>query len=112
MKLKKNRHGAPVVHDDVNIEFRWHPGIGTLAARHYQPNRDLILEANKRMRNEQVIRDLGWMRFALRVPQIDLIQLKKLNPELNSPDGQIKARAWKKFAKSPESLPYRVRDKI
>jgi len=54
----------------------------------------------------------GLGRLALTIPPGDYQALRRANPDLASPDGKIRSRAWVKFMQSPESLPYRVRDKI
>lgn len=76
-----------------------------------QPSRAVILEANKRDRLEGGPRSLSWGRVTLRIPVIDLLELRRRNPELCARDHEIKTRAWKKFAASPEAAPYRVGDK-
>lgn len=78
-----------------------------------QPDRGLVLDANKSIRNDRRARKLkhDWAAPHLRIPELDLQLLKQANPDLSSPDGQIRRRAWLAFYGSPESAPYRVRVK-
>jgi hypothetical protein len=47
----------------------------------------------------------------LSIPFEDYLALQVKYPELASPDGQIKTRAYKRFMASPESKPYRLRER-
>lgn len=76
-----------------------------------QPDRAAILDANRRILNDRSARRMEWAQPHLRIPEIDLELLKKANPDLASPDGQIRRAAWVRFYNSPESAPYRVRVK-
>lgn len=68
-----------------------------------------VLEANKRRRmgNLPAPRDLGFGASLLTIPELDYYCLIHRFPDLNSPDAEIKTRAWKKFARDSASLPYR-----
>lgn len=78
-----------------------------------QPERGLILDANKAITNDRRARKLkhDWAAPHLRIPLVDLQLLRQANPELSSTDTQVQRRAWLKFYASPESAPYRVRVK-
>lgn len=78
-----------------------------------QPERGAILDANRSILNDRRARKLAgdWAAPHLRIPELDLELLKQRNPDLASPDGQIRRRAWVQFYNSPESAPYRVRVK-
>ncbi len=71
--------------------------------------RQAILERNQRLQNERVLRDLSFGRMALSIPELDYAHLVRKYPDLASPDGEIKQRAWAKFCASSESAPYKVR---
>ena len=53
----------------------------------------------------------GLGRWMLSIPFEDYLALQVKYPELASPDGQIKTRAYKRFMASPESKPYRLRER-
>ena len=82
---------------------------GRIVSQVLQPGRVSILEGNKRIRNQAKLRKLESMQWALRIPEIDFHQLLLANPDLDSPDGEIKRLAWVKFIQSAESMPYKVR---
>lgn len=77
-----------------------------------QPGRREILEFNQALRADPArIRRLKWAKPQLQIPELDLYRLKHLYPELDSPDAEIRLKAWKRFMASSESKPYRVYDK-
>lgn len=45
----------------------------------------------------------------LNIPELDYYIITERFPDLKSPDAEIKTRAWKKFARSEASLPYRMK---
>lgn len=45
---------------------------------------------------------------ALSIPMLDAQVIRARYPDLNSPDAEIRTKAWQKFAASPESEPYRT----
>jgi hypothetical protein len=51
-----------------------------------------------------------WGEMMLTIPAHDHAALVRANPDLAAPDGEIRLKAWKRFANSRESLPYRVSD--
>jgi len=76
-----------------------------------QPGQDAILRDNAEIRkNPEALRKLEAMQWSLQIPQLDYDKLIKCNPGLTDPDGPTRAKAWKAYIASPESLPYRVRD--
>lgn len=75
-----------------------------------QPGWDKIIDWNKQDRINRAQRALSWGRQELVIPEGILHFLKKAIPELDSPDAEIKTRAWKRFAADPVSLPFRVHE--
>ncbi len=51
---------------------------------------------------------MDWGQIALQIPMSHRRALGIKYPELNSTDWETNTRAWKKFAASDESKPYRV----
>lgn len=83
---------------------------GRLYGRLIQPNRNEILNANAELRkNPGALRSMDSMGLELTIPESDYYYLKQKYPELSSPDGAIRTRAWKKFIGSSESAIYKVR---
>jgi hypothetical protein len=78
-----------------------------------QPTREVtaILEGNKAVRQDRLGRSMGWGEPMLRIPELKLHDFKVKYPDLAHPDGQIRSRAWKRFAASPEAAPYRLRER-
>ena len=73
-----------------------------------QPTRHAVLkEVQERRDNPGSIRDLGFGRAALTIPQLDFMRLTRANPDLISPDAGIKTNAWHRFMRSSESRIYR-----
>jgi hypothetical protein len=81
----------------------------TVYADWRQAGRRTLLDGIQTIRDNRLAKQLPWGEPTLEIPVVDLHFLKKTNPDLDSPDGEIKTKAWKRFASSPESLPYRVR---
>lgn len=79
-----------------------------LEVTHHQPDRELILELNKRKRIEKPQKDLTFGRQVLSIPELDWELIRALYPELEAPDNEIRTKAWRKFMASPDSEPYRV----
>ena len=76
-----------------------------------QPSQEAILRDNAEIRKSPgALRKLDAMQWELQIPQLDFDKLIKCNPGLTDPDGPARARAWKAFIASAESIPYRVRD--
>jgi len=70
--------------------------------------RQAILERNQALRHERPLRDLSFGRLQLCIPLQDHWELVARNPALKSFDRAEREKAWRDFARSPESLPYRV----
>jgi len=84
---------------------------GYVLSEVHQPERDAIMAETQAIRTHDTPPDdLSFGRWCLRIPELDLMLLKRKYPELDSKDGQIKTQAWKKFLSSSESKPYRVQD--
>jgi len=78
-----------------------------------QPERAGILHTIERRRLEGIVpqdRD-GLGRWMLSIPFEDWLRLREKYPDLASPDGKIKTRAYYKLMASPESIPFRLREK-
>ena len=89
-------------------EIRYTPHDGVVQVKTTQPSTDLISADNERVRNEGGARPLSFGQCQLRIPHNELEALCRINPDLRSPDRDIKTRAWQKFARSTESRPWRV----
>ena len=74
-----------------------------------QPGARTLLEGVQVLRDNRLARAMPWGRPEMEIPAVDLHFLKLKYPDLASPDGGIKTRAWKRFLASAESFPYRVR---
>lgn len=70
------------------------------------------LRENDYLRKTQGTRDCSFGRLALQIPMADYYRLIRANPDLASKDAKTRTNAMLKFIASPESIPYRVRDKI
>lgn len=97
-----------------NVRFKHYAADNVLQCVREQPGRELILDTNQRLRNEDLItKDRpGFGRYALNIPFEDYVALQAKYPELASNDPLVKSKAYHKFMQSPESLPYRVRERI
>lgn len=71
-----------------------------------QPNKNIILERNKQIRDNKLEKDLSFGRHVACVPIEDLIVLRKKHPMLNSKNAQERTSAWAKVLKSPEYKKY------
>lgn len=94
---------------DEPVKSRLVPNGDQLVGEMIQPGATLMLHGIKTIRDNRLARSMDWGRAELEIPIIQLENLKRRYPELGSPDQETKTRAWKRFAASPESLPYRVR---
>jgi hypothetical protein len=78
-----------------------------------QTNRSEVLQAVAATRREHPVADReGLGRWALSVPYVDWLELRRKYPDLASPDAQIKSRAWLQFMASDESAAYRMREGV
>jgi hypothetical protein len=94
---------------DEPVKTRLVPDGDRLVGEIIQPGATVMLDGIKTIRDNRLAKTLDWGRAELEIPIIQLENLKRRYPELGSPDHETKTRAWKRFAASPESLPYRVR---
>lgn len=89
-------------------------GIPAFTHKGGDPNRQAVLESNKRIREglEPGPRDFGagggFGRVQFRIPEFDYPFLCAMFPDLNSSDATVQKKAWQKFAKSPLSEKYKV----
>ncbi len=73
----------------------------------------LILETVAEVRKCEPIADReGLGRWALSIPFLKWVELRRRYPDLASTDAQTKSRAYAVFMASDESIPYRMRDRI
>ena len=77
----------------------------------FQPRAAATLELNKELR-KTTLSDGPVGRWALSMNDIDRRALARLFPDINSPDAELRTKAWKRFMASPLSEPYKVRDKV
>jgi hypothetical protein len=73
---------------------------------------DERLRLNEFLRTTNGVRRTDGLRWALSIPEEDHAVLVRLNPALASKDPVERTKAWKAFMAAPESLPYRVFDKV
>ena len=71
-------------------------------------SREAILRDNQEIMLDGGAKHLSWGHVALRIPKADRRALSHRYPELDSTDWETQTRAWKRFAASSESKPYRV----
>ena len=74
--------------------------------------RSEILRLNEYLRLTDGVRKTDGLRKAADIPVDDYFRIVRLNPALASRDPVEQKAAWDKYLQSPESLPYRVREKI
>jgi len=78
-----------------------------------QPDESLILQTNAELQKCDPVADRdGLGRWALSIPFLKWMELRRQYPDLASKDPQIRSRAYLRFMRSPESIPYRVRERI
>lgn len=101
---------ADVMDDVLLTKFRYCAHEQKLYRQFSQPDRALILERNKRLRNNpDALNDLSFGQQALSIPVVDYEELKVKYPVLEYGDAEQRNAFYKRFIKSAESLPYRVR---
>lgn len=85
-------------------------GMPAFVSRHGNAERRAVLERNKQIRegNLDKPRNLGFAGVALSIPPLDYQVIKRMFPDLTSKDHEIRSGAWRRFARSPLSEPYRV----
>jgi hypothetical protein len=86
------------------------PHEGRIYRELTQPNEDLILEDNQRLRNLEQ-RKIDWGRWVARIPANAMEELERKYPELRSKDPKVRARKLGAILKSPEGAPFLVVDK-
>ena len=108
-----DKDGKPILWDGpIKTKLHDHSGgHGVIQVERTQVNRDAILAQNLDARKNNSTRKLDWGLFALQIPELDLMMIKKRNPDLDGPEPG-RTIAWKKFMRSSESIPYRVINKI
>lgn len=94
--------------DGSNL-IRWYFEDGKLWRNTVDLAKPHVLQQNAEMRKPGVMADNDGMRWALSIPEDDHVMLIAKYPDLRSPDKHTHHRAWQKFMRSSESLPYRVR---
>jgi len=78
-----------------------------------QPSQGLILDTVAEMRKCEPMADRpGLGRWALSIPFVDWLEIRRKYPDIASDDAQIKTRAYARFMASAESIPFRVREVI
>ncbi len=99
-------------HGDIVHEYTLEPS-GRIVRRVISATGAAVLDENQRRRLEpDSVRRPDWGVLALRIPEAHYHVLRSRYPELSCWDHQIRSRAWDKFMQSPESRPYRVKEKI
>jgi hypothetical protein len=79
----------------------------------HHPQERLILETNAELRKCEPMADReGLGRWALSVPFLKWIELRRKYPDLASTSSAVKSRAWLRFIASDESLPFKVRERV
>jgi len=97
-------------HDDLRTRVWFEHGH--IVRENYQPTRKAVLEEVKELRNLGVRFDVPFGRVALTIPQLDYQRLLKIYPDLGSADAHTSTKAWQKFMRSSESMPYHMSEKI
>ena len=95
--------------DELSKKQHQQFGMPTFVTNSGNKDRARHLAEVKRMR--EGIDPKGHASFgsvSLCIPELDAAIIKIRYPDLNSPDAEIRTRAWQKFARSPESEPYRT----
>lgn len=89
-------------------------GMPAFASRGGNPDRRRILEGVRRIREgiDPKPKNLGsaggFAGCMLAIPEFDFPIIQAMFPDLKSHDAEIRSKAWKKFARSPLSEPYRL----
>ena len=105
-------HPMKPTHSDGELLANWQIVDKQLVRTTTQPREDLILEANQELRKSpDALRPLSFMGWELSIPELNYYALIKKYPDLAAPDKDTSFRAWKKFLKTSEADPYRVRDR-
>lgn len=103
---------ASMRESDGELFADWRIQQGNLVRRIRQPREDLILDANAELRkNPDALRTLPGMGWALCIPELHWLRLRKTHPELFAPDATTQQKAWHRFIASSEADQYRIRDR-
>lgn len=96
--------------DDIwRMDYKVDHGAGKLVRKLTQPDRMLILEHNKVLRNHKgAIKDCSFARFHLRIPMEDYEMLQRKYPVLRNGSNHERNNFYKRFIRNTESIPYRV----
>jgi hypothetical protein len=97
--------------------FRWKAQLtndGIFQVLTEQPCEATILQTNLELQKcDDPIPDVeGLGRWALSIPLLKWVELRRKYPALACKDVQIRSRAYMQFMNSDESIPYRVRNRI
>jgi len=66
-----------------------------------------LLDSQVHCAKDVNLKDLTFGRLALSIPQQHYEVLTMIYPDLQSPDAEIKTKAWKAFCITEESIPYK-----
>jgi hypothetical protein len=66
---------------------------------------------NIEMAKDENVKDLTFGRMMLSIPEDHRRVLALIYPEIDSPDAQIKTKAWKRLMKDEITMPYRINQK-
>lgn len=82
---------------------------GRIYTHREQRNKDVIYERNQSLRNEPgSMKDLSFGRQVADIPIEDFYDLVDKNPELKSPDKEIRKRAMARILKDPANRKFLV----
>jgi hypothetical protein len=81
---------------------------GILTTRTTAPQSRAILEQNKLLRNEGLVKNKDELHFELSIPEFDYHMLCRKYPDLACGDPDTEDMAWRKFLRSSEAKPYKV----
>lgn len=89
------------------LKVRYQPSEGKIYAQDLDYERQAILQENAELRKLDRGRYTGWTGERLQIPQDDYKALCIKYPVIRYGTKEDRDRFWKRFLKSPESLPYR-----
>ena len=67
-----------------------------------------ILDHNREVMLDGGTRSGSFGKVELCIPELVLAKIKRRYPDMESPDREIRLKAWKDFIASPESKPWKV----
>lgn len=110
MPSQSNWRDATFFEDGWRLDYKYQPSEDRLYVKRSQPDRHLILQRNAELRkNPGVLTDLSFGRYHLSIPLEDYEVLKVRYPVLVRGSNAERTAFYKKFIRSVESVPYRVR---